>query len=124
MSMDEIEFTSAVYGDAEKTFIKAVSDGKTLDVPISFSNRHYASLIEWEKKDGNTISNFVAPSITWDAIRAERNKRLSRTDWVVSKSLESSGSVSTDWKNYRQSLRDITTQSDPNNITWPTEPSS
>ncbi len=28
--MDEIEFTSAVYGDAEKTYIKAVSYGKSL----------------------------------------------------------------------------------------------
>ena len=122
--MDEIEFTSAVYGDAEKTYIKAVSYGKTLDVPVSLSNRHYVSLLEWEKKDGNTISDFVPPPRNWDGIRAERNKKLSRTDWVVTKSLESSGSVSTDWKNYRQSLRDITTQSDPNNITWPTEPSS
>ncbi len=85
---------------------------------------HYVSLLEWEKKDGNTISDFVASPKNWDNIRAERNKKLSRTDWVVTKSLESSGSVSTDWKNYRQSLRDITTQSDPNNITWPTEPSS
>ena len=124
MSMDEIEFTSAVYGDAEKTYIKAVSYGKTLDVPVSLSNRHYVSLLEWEKKDGNTISDFVPSLRNWDGIRAERNKKLSRTDWVVTKALESSGSVSTDWKNYRQSLRDITTQSDPNIITWPTEPSS
>ena len=43
--MDEIEFTSAVYGDAEKTYIKAVSYGKTLDVPVSLSNRHYVSLL-------------------------------------------------------------------------------
>ena len=31
--------------------------------------------------------------------------------------------VSDDWKNYRQALRDVPTQSDPDNITWPTKPS-
>ena len=27
------------------------------------------------------------------------------------------------WTSYRQALRDVPTQSDPNNITWPTKPS-
>ena len=29
----------------------------------------------------------------------------------------------TKWKTYRTNLRDITEQADPDNITWPTEPS-
>ena len=55
----------------------------------------------------------------WVNIREERNEKLEATDWRASSDL----TISDAWKNYRQALRDITTQSDPYNITWPTEPS-
>ena len=56
----------------------------------------------------------------WSSIREERNERLDDTDWRASSDL----TLSDEWKNYRQALRDITTtQSDPYNITWPTPPS-
>tara|TARA_B100000212_G_scaffold292296_1_gene234258 strand:- start:14 stop:451 length:438 start_codon:yes stop_codon:yes gene_type:complete len=56
----------------------------------------------------------------WIAIRLERDRRLQITDWRASSDL----TLSDDWKTYRQALRDVPTQSDPFNITWPTEPSS
>tara|TARA_R100000734_G_C3299183_1_gene90038 strand:+ start:796 stop:1068 length:273 start_codon:yes stop_codon:yes gene_type:complete len=56
----------------------------------------------------------------WNQIRFQRNEKLAETDWRASSDL----TLSDDWKTYRQALRDITTQSDPYNITWPTEPSS
>ena len=59
----------------------------------------------------------------WQHVRSQRNYKLSETDWVVTKSLETGASISNDWKTYRQALRDVPTQSDPDNITWPTEPS-
>ena len=55
----------------------------------------------------------------WEVIRADRNGRLAATDWRASSDL----TLSDDWKTYRQALRDVPTQSDPDNITWPTEPS-
>ena len=55
----------------------------------------------------------------WFDIREERNEILDDTDWRASSDL----TLSDEWKNYRQALRDITTQSDPYNITWPTPPS-
>tara|TARA_B000000609_G_scaffold133777_1_gene108910 strand:+ start:316 stop:585 length:270 start_codon:yes stop_codon:yes gene_type:complete len=55
----------------------------------------------------------------WQWVRNHRNFLLGETDWRSSSDL----TLSDDWKNYRQALRDITTQSDPYNITWPTEPS-
>ena len=55
----------------------------------------------------------------WIAIRLERDRRLQITDWRASSDL----TLSDAWKNYRQALRDVPTQSDPYNITWPTEPS-
>ena len=55
----------------------------------------------------------------WSHIRDERNLLLENSDWRASSDL----TLSDEWKNYRQALRDITTQSDPYNITWPTPPS-
>ena len=56
----------------------------------------------------------------WSSIRLQRDNLLKNTDWRASSDL----TLSDDWKNYRQALRDVPTQSDPFNITWPTEPSS
>lgn len=56
----------------------------------------------------------------WVEIRAIRNEMLKNTDWMACSDL----TLSNDWKNFRQSLRDIpSTQSDPYNISWPTSPS-
>jgi len=57
----------------------------------------------------------------WNEIRNTRNILLQDTDWRASSDL----TLSDDWKNYRNELRQIPqTQTDPYNITWPTEPSS
>tara|TARA_B100001093_G_C26594586_1_gene913094 strand:- start:296 stop:568 length:273 start_codon:yes stop_codon:yes gene_type:complete len=56
----------------------------------------------------------------WASVRAERNGKLAQTDWRAGSDL----TLSDDWKTYRQALRDLpSSQSDPDNITFPTEPS-
>ena len=55
----------------------------------------------------------------WVNVRYERDRKLQGTDWRASSDL----TLSDAWKTYRQALRDVPTQSDPYNITWPTEPS-
>tara|TARA_X000001382_G_scaffold36195_1_gene23846 strand:+ start:975 stop:1256 length:282 start_codon:yes stop_codon:yes gene_type:complete len=59
----------------------------------------------------------------WQLVRIKRNDLLAQSDWVVAKASETGVAVSDDWKTYRQALRDVPTQSDPDNIAWPTEPS-
>ena len=54
----------------------------------------------------------------WQVVRSERNKLLSDTDWWVTKAAETGGTISQEQKEYRQSLRDITEQTDPFNIAW------
>ena len=59
-------------------------------------------------------------------LRAERNRLLVETDWVVIKEREEGGSVSNfaDWKKHRQELRDITkTYKSLEDVKWPTAPS-
>lgn len=55
----------------------------------------------------------------WQNVRDQRDGLLQETDWRASSDL----TLSDVWKNYRQALRDVPTQSDPFNITWPTKPS-
>ena len=80
--------------------------------------------------DGDVVKEFEAVTLStdektavdnthWKKIRTERNEKLKETDWRASSDL----TLSDAWKTYRQNLRDITNQSDPWNITWPTIPS-
>ena len=62
-------------------------------------------------------------------LRNERNSRLAKTDWRASSDL----TLSTAWKTYRQSLRDLPATASPmldangnldmSSVTFPTEPS-
>lgn len=56
----------------------------------------------------------------WGKVRAQRNIMLSDCDWTQLS--DAPGESKTEWANYRQALRDITTQDDPYNVTWPTKP--
>ena len=56
----------------------------------------------------------------WSSIRLQRDNLLKDTDWRAM----SDRTLTDAWRNYRQQLRQIPqTQTDPYNITWPTEPS-
>lgn len=65
----------------------------------------------------------------WDAgandrkaveVRAERNIKLSETDWTQ---IADATADKQAWATYRQALRNISTQAEfPNNVTWPTQP--
>jgi hypothetical protein len=55
-------------------------------------------------------------------IRFERYEKLRECDYVVLE--DSQVSNKDEWKTYRQALRDVpANNSDPDNITWPKEPS-
>lgn len=57
------------------------------------------------------------------AARAERDRRLSASDWVTLRALDAGEPVPTAWRDYRQALRDIAAQAGfPTSITWPEEP--
>lgn len=53
------------------------------------------------------------------SIREERNKLLSATDWRAL----ADQTLSNEWRDYRQALRDISSQETfPDEVVWPTEP--
>tara|TARA_B100001778_G_scaffold290322_1_gene259752 strand:+ start:1627 stop:2148 length:522 start_codon:yes stop_codon:yes gene_type:complete len=59
----------------------------------------------------------------WKRVRQDRDRLLNETDWIVTKAKETNTNIPAAWKTYRQALRDVPSQSDPDNITWPTKPS-
>lgn len=58
----------------------------------------------------------------WANIRSERNQYLAKCDWTQLSDAPLTNTETANWGSYRQSLRDITTQSDPFNINWPVAP--
>ena len=117
---------------------------KTPQSEIVYNIKYYASKRDAEEildNDGNSHdpkqyvqSHFVGQDDTrdarilaekWARIRTRRNRELTESDWVVVKAKEEhpNASIPSDWVDYRTELRDITKQSDPDNITWPTKPS-
>lgn len=59
----------------------------------------------------------------WNLIRIERNTLLKESDWTQQADVPMSAEKRTEWTVYRQALRNVTNQTDPFNIIWPTKPS-
>ena len=58
----------------------------------------------------------------WVDIRRFRDKDLESSDWTVLDDSPLSNANKIKWQTYRQSLRDVPSQSDPDNIIWPSKP--
>jgi len=69
------------------------------------------------------MSILLEKEFSCNEVRIKRDRLLTDTDWVVTKASETDDSVPTEWKTYRQALRDITEQSGfPDNVIWPPRP--
>ena len=64
----------------------------------------------------DTAKDAMVLAEKWTEVRRYRDRRLSETDYLALKD----NTLSADIKTYRQELRDVPTQSDPDNIVWPT----
>ena len=58
----------------------------------------------------------------WGLVRGERQTLIEGSDWTQLGDVPLTPTQVGEWEVYRQALRDITTQPDPYNITWPTPP--
>ena len=57
-------------------------------------------------------------------VRNKRDRLLAACDWTVLTDSPLTTAKKTEWKTYRQALRDISAaEGFPNTMTWPTEPS-
>ena len=92
------------------------NDGNSHD-PKQYVQSHFVG------QDGTKDARILAEK--WANVRAERDRKIAATDWrvIVASESDEGSDLPTKWKTYRTNLRDITEQADPDNITWPTEPS-
>ena len=119
-------------------YVSITLEGRIYNIKYYASKRDAEEILD---NDGNSHdpkqyvqSHFVGQDDTRDArilaekwanIRTRRNRDLTESDWVVVKAKEEhpNASIPSDWVDYRTELRDITKQSDPDDITWPSKPS-
>ena len=85
------------------------NEGKSHD-PKQYVQSHFIG--DDTAKDARLLAD------KWANVRAERNRKLEETDYLAL----SDNTLADNMKTYRQELRDVPTQSDPDNITWPTKP--
>ena len=103
-----------------------------LDDYVSIKPEGTTYNIKWSKNKKNG-SHFTGDDTSkdkrlldeeWVTIRAERDRRIAETDWMM---LSDTGTVSTAWKNYRKALREIPQSQDSvktyADIDWPVKPS-
>ena len=109
------------------------------DAKFSMTDDSYDSVVWFDTRDkpSSTQVNDEVTRLTaaepMRLLRQERDKLLSETDWVSTKSVDTGVAVATNWKTYRQALRDLPASSSPSldefydldfsSVTWPTEPS-
>ena len=81
--------------------------------------------IEWVG-NGFTVRLYNEQEIEsqWSVIREQRDELLKESDYTQVSDYNFGITNTTEWQTYRQELRDITSQSNPFNITWPTISSS
>ena len=106
---------------------------------LSWAGEDYSGFIWQESGTAPTEDEIIAEltRLTNEApmrlLRVERDKKLTNSDWVVTKATEEGTSVSSEWKTYRQALRDLPASANPSvdsrgeldltSVTFPTEPS-
>ena len=80
--------------------------------------------MDWDSANNVWVST-KTDEIQWGLIRQERDSLLAASDWTDTASAQSrlGDDVYNSWQSYRQQLRDITSQPNPFEVTWPTKPS-
>ena len=112
-------------------YISRKPEGKTYNIKYYASKRNAEEILDSEGKSHSpkqyVQSHFVPDDSAkdarlladkWESVRSERNSKLAETDYLAL----GDNTLSTVMKKYRQELRDVPTQSDPDNITWPVKP--
>lgn len=79
------------------------------------------SLTDQEREAIEQLVTACSAIPSWDEVRRKRVSLLSEADWRIARS-EDLGERQEELRTYRQALRDITKQSDPLNVVWPSKP--
>ena len=112
-------------------YVSSKPEGITYNIKYYASKRDAEEILDNEGKSHDPkqyVSSHFVPDDSakdarlladkWANVRRERNSKLAETDYLAL----SDNTLADNMKTYRQELRDVPKQSDPDNITWPTKP--
>lgn len=90
---------------------------------------HYLKASEIYQVDGHWQQHYSPEQLPQaqveQTMRQERDRLLAASDWVIAKAYEVQNPVPPEWADYRQKLRDVSTQQwFPWSVIWPEAPSS
>ena len=101
------------------------NDFATFDL-VPVSNELVGKPLNVTKVDGAyvlTVDDSAVTAAQWTSVRTQQRQKLYESDWTCSVT-DYEVPNKPDWVQYRQALRDVTTQSDPFAIVWPMAPSA
>ena len=112
-------------------YVSSKPEGITYNIKYYASKRDVEEILDNEGKSHDpkqyVQSHFVGDDTAKDArvladkwanVRRDRNRKLAETDYLAL----SDNTLADNMKTYRQELRDVPKQSEPDDITWPTKP--
>jgi len=111
------------WSDSKDVFVMTTDiDGKSVKVVESVEKDEDGKITKTNYKMSHFSGDDTAKDARvlaekWTAVRRDRDRRLSETDYLALKD----NTLSAGMKTYRQELRDVPTQSDPDNISWPSK---
>jgi len=94
-------------------YTKNITEG----TPVLTNGIYYQN---WIQTDASQSEIDYRLENQWFIIRQTRNELLAECDWT--QLADVSAETKLIWSEYRQSLRDITSQTNPFSITWPVKP--
>lgn len=115
--------------------LSSFSTYRVINVPVDIDSDYQHNYSEGTPTQSGSVyvQNWIITNATteeieqrkeekWTEVRNTRNTLLTECDWTQMSDSPISGSKLTEWQTYRQSLRDITSESNPFEITWPSKP--
>ncbi|WP_417585154.1 phage tail assembly chaperone [Pelagibacterium sp.] len=108
VEISEAQYRDALEGMLQGKFV-SISDGFTVELPPEPDPA--------QEPEPPTMEDL------WLWLRSARNQRLTASDWVILRNLETSEPVPQAWLDYRQALRDLPDNTiDPVDPDWPEVP--
>lgn len=125
LTTDLLQYGFAVYEFAQRPEInpsefKVVEEGKPVWTEDSIRGKYITQV--WNIRNMTTEEKAQAVEEQWFNVRQQRNSLLYMSDWTHTTDAPLNEVQKAEWATYRQSLRDITDQTDPFNIVWPEQP--
>ena len=101
--------------DYTNDYTKNIEEG----TPILFESSY---IQVWNITDATEEEISTKLEEKWVEVRIMRDALLAQSDWTQFQDSPLSGTQLTEWQTYRQSLRDVTSQPNPFNLSWPAKP--